>query len=92
MELLEGIETRRSCRAFKPTPVPKKTLEKVLETAARSPSYTNTQPWEVAVVCGDKKDGLAKILFQMAESNVPSNADLPAGRTAEKLSHSPLRN
>ena len=59
MELLEGIETRRSCRAFKPTPVPRKTLEKIIETAARSPSYSNSQPWEVAVVCGDKKNELA---------------------------------
>lgn len=78
MELLEGIETRRSCRAFKPTPIPKKTLEKVLESAARSPSYSNTQPWEVAVIYGSKKDALARILYQMAESDVPSNADLPA--------------
>lgn len=78
MELLEGIETRRSCRTFKAAPVPRGTLEKVMEAAARSPSYTNTQPWEVAVVCGDKKDQLAGILCQMAESDVPPDADFPA--------------
>ena len=58
MELLEGIETRRSCRAFKPTPIKKEILEKILKAASKSPSYTNTQPWEVAVVTG--KEGPAK--------------------------------
>jgi nitroreductase len=76
MELFEGIETRRSCRAFKFTPVPKEVIEKILEAASRSPSYTNTQPWEVAVVSGKKKERLSEILYEMAKSATAPNPDL----------------
>ena len=33
MELLEGIATRRSFRAFKSDPIPKETMERILEAA-----------------------------------------------------------
>ena len=76
MELLQGIETRRSCRAFKSTPVPKETIERIMMVASNSPSYTNTQPWEVMVVTGQKKDMLSKVLCEKARSEVPPNSDL----------------
>ena len=77
MELIEGIKTRKSFRAFKPTPIPDDVMKKVLETAGKSPSYTNTQPWEVAAVSGKKKDELSRILLKLAEADVPGNPDLP---------------
>ncbi len=77
MELTEGIETRRSIRAFKSTPIPEDTIKAILKTASRSPSYTNTQPWEVAVVTGKKKEELAKILCNLANSKVTANPDIP---------------
>jgi len=77
MELLEGIETRRSFRAFKSTPIPKEIVERILEASSKSPSYTNTQPWEVAVISGSKKDELSKILYEMARSDATPNPDLP---------------
>ncbi len=81
MELLEGIETRKSFRAFKSVPVTQGTIERILKAAGRSPSYTNTQPWEVAVVTGKKKEELSRILREKAESNVTPNPDLPTPRT-----------
>ena len=77
MELIEGIETRRSIRAFKDTPIQEETLNKILAAASHSPSYTNTQPWEVAVVSGKKKDELSKVIFNLAKANAPTNPDLP---------------
>jgi len=78
MELLQGIETRRSIRGFKDTPVPEESIRKILQVASRSPSYTNTQPWEVAVVTGKKRDELSRILYGLASSGVPGNSDFPA--------------
>ncbi len=78
MELLEGIETRRSFRAFKPTPIPEEILRKILKAAGKSPSFTNTQPWEVAVVTGKKAEELSKILCNLADSDVPTKSDIPA--------------
>ena len=39
-----AITSRRSVRAFLPTPVPEATVREILEVAARAPSGTNTQP------------------------------------------------
>ena len=77
MELLEGIKTRYSVRGFKPDPVPKDVLEKILEAVSNTPSYTNTQPWEVVVVNGKKKDELSKVIFDLAKAKAPTNPDLP---------------
>ena len=55
-----AITTRRSLRAFLPTPVPRQTIEDILAVAARSPSGTNTQPWKVYVLTGDAKTGLSR--------------------------------
>lgn len=77
MELLEGIESRKSIRAFKSESIPPDKIVRILEAAGRSPSFTNTQPWEVAVVSGTKKDELSRILYQLAESKTKANPDLP---------------
>ncbi|MCE2918138.1 MAG: nitroreductase [Rubrivivax sp.] len=47
-----AITSRRSVRAFLPTPVPRETVEQILSVASRAPSGTNTQPWQVHVLTG----------------------------------------
>ena len=47
-----AIRSRFSVRAFLPTPVPRATIEEILEVARRAPSGTNTQPWKVYVLQG----------------------------------------
>lgn len=58
------IRGRRSVRAFLPTPVPKETVLEILDVAARAPSGTNTQPWQVIVVNGEKKEALSRELIE----------------------------
>ncbi len=55
----EALRSRRSVRAFLPTPVPRETVEAILEAAARAPSGTNTQPWKVHVLTGVSKVALS---------------------------------
>ncbi len=55
-----AIRTRRSLRAFLPTPVPRATIEAILDVAARAPSGTNTQPWKVYVLTGAAKAELSR--------------------------------
>lgn len=52
------MRSRRSIRAFLPTPVPRETIEAILDAAARAPSGTNTQPWKVYVLIGAARDAL----------------------------------
>ncbi len=54
-----AITSRRSTRRFLPTPVPRATIEQILDVAARAPSGTNTQPWKVTVLTGAAKQALS---------------------------------
>lgn len=58
MNVSEAIETRMSCRAFLPTPVPEATVRTILEQARRTPSGGNVQPWQVHVLAGADLAGL----------------------------------
>jgi len=53
-----AILSRFSARAYLDKPVEKAVLEELLQVAARAPSGTNTQPWNVYVVQGAAKDKL----------------------------------
>jgi nitroreductase len=55
-----AITSRRSQRAFLPTPVPRADLEAILAVASRAPSGTNTQPWKVHVLTGEAKTALSR--------------------------------
>jgi nitroreductase len=54
-----AITSRRSMRAFRPDPVPRETVERILEVASRAPSGTNVQPWKVTVLTGAAKARLS---------------------------------
>lgn len=48
--LLQLVKTRRSCRRFKPDPIPDEMVAKVLEAGRWAPSGANSQPWEFIVI------------------------------------------
>lgn len=54
-----AITSRRSIRAYLPTPVPRQTIEEILAVASRAPSGTNTQPWKVYVLTGAARQRLS---------------------------------
>jgi len=75
MDLVEAILSRKSIRAFRSDPVPRKILEEILEAAIHAPSWANTQPWEFVVVGGEKLTELKRALASKIDE-VPS-PDLP---------------
>ena len=75
MDVLEAINKRQSIRAFKPDPVPADILRKITEGALRSPSGSNSQPWELAVVTGAKLEEI-KQAFMASAASMPE-PDLP---------------
>lgn len=46
----DDIATRRTCRMFAPTPVPRAVIEEAILAAGTAPSGANHQPWHFAVV------------------------------------------
>ena len=65
-----AITSRRSLRAFLPTPVSREVVEQILAVASRAPSGTNTQPWRVYVLTGAAKTGLSRKI--LAAHNDPA--------------------
>ena len=55
-----AIRSRRSIRAFKPTPVAREDIEAILDVSARAPSGSNTQPWKVYVLTGETRQRLSQ--------------------------------
>lgn len=51
-----AITSRRSIRAYLPTPVSREEVGHILDVAARAPSGTNTQPWRVHVLMGSARE------------------------------------
>jgi nitroreductase len=50
MDVSDAIQKRTSIRRWKPAPVEKEKIEKVLWAGRRAPSWGNTQPWRFIVV------------------------------------------
>ncbi len=55
-----AVNTRRSLRAFKPTMPEEGVVSQILQTAARAPSGTNIQPWNVYVVSNESRNKLCE--------------------------------
>jgi len=69
-----AITSRRSIRAYLPQPVPRAEIEHILQVAGRAPSGTNTQPWKVYVLEGERKQALSDAI--LALHNDPEQARL----------------
>ncbi|WP_151485164.1 nitroreductase [Streptomyces albicerus] len=52
MDVYEAVTSRRAVRGFTDLQVPREVLERVISTAAWTPSASNLQPWHVYVVTG----------------------------------------
>ena len=76
MDIVEAVRIRKSIRNFKPDPVPKKTIEEILETAIRAPSAENAQPWEFTVVTGEVLDRIRQANIEKVNSGAPIHPDL----------------
>lgn len=57
---------RFSCRGFRPDPVPRPTIERILAMAQRTASWCNAQPWQVVVASGAAAEGLRQALLAAA--------------------------
>lgn len=70
-----AITSRRSIRAFLPTPVARETVERILDIAARAPSGTNMQPWRGYVLTGAPLKRLSAALVAEAMAGTPVEAE-----------------
>lgn len=55
MDVFDAVKARSSVRAYDATPIPKESLDRVLESGRLAPSANNFQPWRFIVVTDQKK-------------------------------------
>ncbi|HVY86536.1 MAG TPA: nitroreductase [Caulobacterales bacterium] len=62
------IARRKSCRGFRPDPVPRATIERVLAMAQGAASWCNSQPWQVIITEGAATNRFRDALYAHATS------------------------
>ncbi len=74
--VLAGLhDARFSCRAYQPRAVPHATLERMFTLAQRTPSWCNTQPWQVSLVSGSALERLSAALYAAAVAGESARPD-----------------
>jgi nitroreductase len=61
MDAIDAIQRRTSVRRFRPDPVPRETIARLLDCAVRAPNHKLTEPWRFAVLTGAARTRLAEL-------------------------------
>ncbi len=88
MDPIEAIRSRYSTRSFKPDPVPKEIIMKILESATRSPSSGNSQPWEIYIAGGEVATRIRQSYLDRFNQEVPAQpemAGIPASQWPQTM-------
>lgn len=75
MNIKDALIQRKSTRAFLNKSVSQDAIMRILDAARHAPSGTNTQPWQVAVVTGNKKLELQQKLEAAFRSGTKAHMD-----------------
>jgi nitroreductase len=84
MNVIEALQGRHAVRDFKPEPIAKETILKIVEAATRSPSTSNTQCWEIYLIGGDVLERIRHAYMDRYKQDIPGNPELP-GLPPDKL-------
>ncbi|MDZ7726937.1 MAG: nitroreductase family protein [Dehalococcoidia bacterium] len=83
----EVLSTQRAIRHFKPDPVPRELLQRVIEGATRAPSGSNRQPWAFVVVDDEPTcTAIADALRQHLQQNEQMRGYFERGSQSEDRS------
>lgn len=75
MDISEALRGRKSTRAYQEKEVRKEIISKILDTARFAPSGANSQPWQVAVVCGETRAKVCEALVSAFRNGEPEDRD-----------------
>jgi nitroreductase len=71
----EALRERISIREFLPTPVPRETVEAILDAARWAPSGGNLQPWKVIAVAGQEREAVTRLALRALDEHPEGEAD-----------------
>lgn len=76
MNVSDALNSRFTCRAFNENPVDKDVVIKILEDATHSPSWANTQPWEIYVATGEVLETIKTAYLEHFNHEMPRVPDV----------------
>ena len=76
------MKDRHSARDFQKKEIPEETLKEIVRIALDSPSWCNSQPWNIYVVSGKPLEEIRKVWIAKNDEKIKGYADLqPVHRT-----------
>ena len=82
MNFKELMKERHSARYFQSKEIPKDVLKEIISTSLLSPSWGNSQPWNIYVASGETLSEIRKIWISKGNEKIKGYADMdPAHRT-----------
>ena len=75
MQLDEIVRARYSCRKYLPKPVPAAEIDAILDLAQRTPSWCNTQPWQLVLLGGAPLEKFREAMHAHARKGEPGTPD-----------------
>ena len=77
MEIDSAITARHSCRAFLTSPVSQELITEIVTLAQRSPSWCNSQAWQLDITTGTATSHLSDALIAAASDGTAAAPDVP---------------
>ncbi len=71
-----ALKDRRTTRAFRPEPIGRDLILRIIEPALAAPSWANTQPWEIFVAADGPLERIRQGYAEMLRNCVPRNPDI----------------
>ena len=86
--LFETINTQRQPTRFKPDPVPKEAIEKIIDAATKAPSGVNSQPWDFVVITDrDLISGVGQLYHDAWLEAIVAESESPIIKAARYLAN-----
>ncbi len=91
MNLFEALNSQRSFTRFKPDPVPREAIDKIIDAATKAPNGGNRQPWEFIAITApeviSQVGGVYKDVWLNAQGAEAPPDETPAYKAARYLAN-----
>ena len=79
----ELMKQRHSARYFLSKPIPEEILKEIMSTSLLTPSWGNSQPWNIYVASGKTLEEIRKDWIAKNKEGVKGNSDINAGHRTD---------
>ena len=86
----ELMKERHSCRKFQSKKIPEEILKDIISISLHSPSWCNSQPWNIYVATGNTLEEIKKEWIQKNKEKIKGYADVNPGHRTDFSERSQL--